>query len=472
VAAISPGRALRFNDAVPLALFGTAAGAIACIGSPLACAVVIAVLVAVPLAWYTFSARHAWIPLFLAAAILLPPLPLPWGDSGPHLAPLLAVIGALAAFVRMDEWRLRSSFLNTTLLLLLGAMFLSVPFAAIHSGALIALGSAARVLLFAIAVFVYFTATQSRRRQEAEPITRALFYMAVLAAGFGCFDFFFQLPAPAGYGEQFIWLDSGVYRRAQGLFYEASTLGNFCAFFLVMAAVALSQPKGRRVLRPLVLWTGGVVLAAALVASYSRASLGAVAVAFATLAVLERKRWARPRAIFALVSCALAVVALLVFLLPEFTQSYWARIVFTFDNLSSRPDRVFSGRLANWSVLGAFIVDHPWQTLLGIGYKTLPYTTHLGKPLIADNMYLSALVETGILGLTALMAVNIAILSAARQALRRTNSFYAKWIFCFWAGEVVQMFSGDIFTYWRVLPIFFWVLAQAVLDRDYAHPGS
>ena len=38
---------------------------------------------------------------------------------------------------------------------------------------------------------------------------------------------------PAGYGPQFVWLDSGVYRRAQGFFYEASTLGNFCAFFLV-----------------------------------------------------------------------------------------------------------------------------------------------------------------------------------------------------------------------------------------------
>jgi hypothetical protein len=472
VAAISPGRVLRFNETVPLAMLGTAAGAIACTASPSVCAAVVAVLIAIPLAWFAFSVRHAWIALFFAAAILLPPLPLPWGDSGPHIAPLFAAVGALAAFVRMDEWRVRASFLNTTLLLLLGALSVSVPFAVIHSGALVGLGSAARVLLFSIAVLIYFTAIQNRDLEGAARITRALFYMAVLGAAFGCLDFFFQLPAPAGYGEQFIWLDSGVYRRAQGLFYEASTLGNFCAFFLVMVAVALSDPKGRRMLRPVFLWAGGVVLAAALVASYSRASLAAVAVALATLAVLERKRWAKPRALLALVSCAIAVIALLVFLLPEFTQSYWARIVFSFDNLASRPDRVFSGRLANWSVLGAFMVDHPWQTLLGIGYKTLPYTTHLGKPLIADNMYLSALVETGVLGLSALIAVNIAILSAARRALRRTNSFYAKWIFCFWAGEVVQMFSGDIFTYWRVLPIFFWVLAQAVLDHDHAHPGS
>src|SRR6266404_4121848 len=66
-----------------------------------------------------------------------------------------------------------------------------------------------------------------------------LYYVAVGSALFACVDFYFQFPAPAGYGPQFVWLDSGVFRRAQGFFYEASTLGNFCAFFLVMTVVAL-----------------------------------------------------------------------------------------------------------------------------------------------------------------------------------------------------------------------------------------
>ena len=41
---------------------------------------------------------------------------------------------------------------------------------------------------------------------------------------FACLDFYFQFPAPARFAEQFVWLPGGVYRRAQGLFYEASTL--------------------------------------------------------------------------------------------------------------------------------------------------------------------------------------------------------------------------------------------------------
>jgi hypothetical protein len=33
---------------------------------------------------------------------------------------------------------------------------------------------------------------------------------------------------------------------------------------------------------------------------------------------------------------------------------------------------------------------------------------------------------------------------------------------CFWCGQMVQMLSGDLLTYWRVLPVYFWVLALAV----------
>ena len=32
---------------------------------------------------------------------------------------------------------------------------------------------------------------------------------------------------------------------------------------------------------------------------------------------------------------------------------------------------------------------------------------------------------------------------------------------CFWAGQCVQMFSADLLTYWRILPVYFFVLALA-----------
>jgi O-antigen ligase len=103
--------------------------------------------------------------------------------------------------------------------------------------------------------------------------------------------------------------------------------------------------------------------------------------------------------------------------------------------------------------------------LFGIGYKTLPYSDFIGRGVVADNMYLSLLVETGVVGLAGFLAFNAAILGAAWRGARSLDSrtaFCGAWIFCFWVGEMVQMLSGDLFTYWRVLPVYFWVLGLAV----------
>ena len=106
---------------------------------------------------------------------------------------------------------------------------------------------------------------------------------------------------------------------------------------------------------------------------------------------------------------------------------------------------------------------NPWQLLFGIGYKTLPYTDFLGAPIVADNMYFSILIETGIAGLAALIWLNASILRAAARSARR-GSFFGAWMLCFWSGEAVQMLSGDLLTYWRVLPVYFFVLALAIRE--------
>jgi hypothetical protein len=59
----------------------------------------------------------------------------------------------------------------------------------------------------------------------------------------------------------------------------------------------------------------------------------------------------------------------------------------------------------------------------------------------------------------------VAVLRAAARASHSTDprtSFCGTWMLCFWAGQAIQMFSGDLLTYWRVLPVYFFVLALAV----------
>ena len=155
-------------------------------------------------------------------------------------------------------------------------------------------------------------------------------------------------------------------------------------------------------------------------------------------------------------------------LFPEAAGNYWLHLVHS-QFLFTQTDSVLSGRLASWQAIAAFLATHPWHAILGVGYKTLPYSDFIGHTVVADNMYLSLLAETGIVGLAAFFLLNFAILRTAWRAARRDDSrasFFGAWIFCFWIGEMVQMLSGDLITYWRVLPVYFWILGIAAREAD------
>jgi hypothetical protein len=447
---MSPAAPVDRHTPVWVALaFGVWAAAIAF--QPLLAAPAAAVLIA----YWTLRTPARWLGLFVASALLLPPLPIPIGDSGPHPSLLFAAFGVFAGLLWLREWRFTPNPLTLAFLGLFGVLLASVAAAAFYSGEAVAAGSLFRVLLFGISVYVFFYVAYGPGR-EIDPAgaVRLLYAAAIAAALFACIDFYFQFPAPAGYGPQFVWLDSGVYRRAQGLFYEASTLGNFCAFFLVMIAAALSRPRDQSPVPRKWLALGAAVLLAALVLSYSRASILNVAVALAVLSWHNRRRMSLWRV--AALAGAGALVTWLVF--PVFVEAWWLRLSASAEYFFSATEGVLSGRVASWRTLLDWAAANPWQALTGIGYKTLPYTQYLGAPVVADNMYLSLLVETGVAGLAALVWLNIAIL---RTALRARESLYSTWILCFWSGQMVQMLSGDLLTYWRVLPVYFLVLAFA-----------
>jgi O-antigen ligase len=297
---------------------------------------------------------------------------------------------------------------------------------------------------------------------------RTLLAIGLAACLFACVDFYLQLPAPAGFGSQFVWLDSGVFRRAQGLFYEASTLGNFCAFLLaVLPAALLTRPADR----PAPVWLLSAIClpaVAALVFSYSRASLVNVAVIGLAFLALRRGR-VRLRTLLAPALAMASAAAIGSWLFPAFFAHYWTRLGVVFEFFTTSPDRVLSGRLASWRAVADFLWSHPWLAAFGIGYKTLPYTNYLPGGVVADNTYLSLLAETGLLGLSVFLLLNAAILRTAWHAARHSNGravFFGSWIFCFWCGELVQMLSGDLITYWRVLPVYLCVLGLAAREAE------
>jgi O-antigen ligase len=110
-------------------------------------------------------------------------------------------------------------------------------------------------------------------------------------------------------------------------------------------------------------------------------------------------------------------------------------------------------------------MENPLRLLFGTGYKTLPYSTYIGQTTIADNTYLSLLIETGIFGLASFVALSFEMLRLSLHAARgpvSAGKVLGTIFFCFWIGEMVQMASGDLITYWRILPIYFWVFAACM----------
>jgi hypothetical protein len=423
--------------------------------------------IAIPLLLWTFQSAGRWLWCFFFAALLLPPLPFALGNSGPHVALAVAALGLVCGMLRLPEWRIKRGLLPFALAVFFLMLLASSALAVFYSGLNVAAGSLMRALLFGIPVYVFYYSAYGPKaavRDDALGGARRLYWMGVLSALFGCVDFYYQFPAPAGYGPQFIWLDSGIYRRAQGFFYEASTLGNVCSFFLIMIAVTLLRGRsGERPVSRWALWLGAPILFAALVLSYSRASLLNLLVALAALLYLERARIRMGRLLAIATSC-LAVGSVAAWrLFPEVAWGYWLRLSHS-QFFFTEPASVLSGRLASWQTIATFFADHPWHAILGIGYKTLPYSDFIGQTSVADNMYLSLLAETGIAGLGVFLLLNFAVLRTALRAARSDDSrasFFGSWIFCFWIGQLVQMLSGDLFTYWRVLPVYFWVLAMA-----------
>ncbi|HTA46946.1 MAG TPA: O-antigen ligase family protein [Bryobacteraceae bacterium] len=418
-------------------------------------------------AYWLILRPSRWIPVFFVAVLLLPPLPVAWGDSGVHVAPLVAGLGLLAGVIRSGEWSAWSHPFTKAYGLFLCVLLASVGLAAVYSGWQIALGSLARVILFAIGgfVFLYGFAGPVGDGWEGDRMVRLLYRTAVAAAAFACFDFYFQLAAPGRFSEQFIYMENGPLRRAQGLFYEASTLGNFCAFFLVMVAVRFMRSEDRAVASRKGLVLGGIVLGGAIMLSYSRASVLNLVVALGVLVALHVEKIRRSSRVIAAGMAAAVMGALTVrATLPALSANYWGRLIGSFTFFSDSPDRILSGRVGHWEALLGFLAREPWHAFLGIGYKTLPYSTFAGSTVIADNTFLSLLIETGVAGLVVFAAMNVAILRTGWRAIRSGNAqaaFLGEWIFCFWCGQIAQMFSGDLITYWRVWPVYLWVLAAA-----------
>ena len=86
---------------------------------------------------------------------------------------LFAALGLFAGLLWLAEWHIVPTGLNAAFVTLFGVLLASVAPAAVYSGGIAAAGSAARVLLFGISVYVFFYGAYGPGRQAGRDAQRA-----------------------------------------------------------------------------------------------------------------------------------------------------------------------------------------------------------------------------------------------------------------------------------------------------------
>jgi O-antigen ligase len=409
---------------------------------------------------------RSWLYLCAATTLAVPPLyPAFLGSDIPvYSSSLILLIGWWVLLVRFEEFEFNWDPIASAAFYFLLALALSLPFGFWLSGPAQGLQSLFRFLLILQPFFLYFWIRGSKViEKEAlfSSLIKFLLCVATVAAIYGIIDFYLPVPIPHPFADQYIYLKGENIRRAQGIFYEASSFGNMCAFFMSLSLVVLYS-LGRKlslVYQSLLCVMIGI-FTTALFLSYSRGSWANVLVTMAIFLLMQRK--------FQLRSVAYVVLLIGGFILlvfqfsPEIASNFFSWRLGALSELWSDPNFATSGRWETWIKLTEFFADHPSLLLFGIGYKTLPYTNLIGKNLIADNGFISLSFETGVLGLAAFIWLNFTLLKSLYRTSRHqilTFRLYGGFLFAFWCGEMVQMMTGDIFTYWRNVIIFFTLIA-------------
>lgn len=463
-------------------LLGVLAGLLA-LAVDVPAAAILAALVAGGVFWL-FLLQHpgAWVPLFLTLSLLLPPFPIPFaGQEFPvHAAslvfalalPVMAVRGYRVGPRSRDAGSWNRDSLTLSFFLFLAVLLFSTGLSFLYSGAGQGVQSLLRWLLLTqgFVVFAWVCYGPEGEIPSESAMLKLLLVLALASAAFALVDFIYQFLPTVRFSEQYIYLLEGPRRRAQGVFYDAGALGNFCALLLTLiASLEIAEGTRRLGVSRALLWLPAPALAVALVVSFSRSAILNLVVALVALVFISGRKLLGWRTVAVTIGAAcsalLAAGVLVAEWAPSIVQPFFLRLEYSALQFFASPNEVLSRRLETWRFLLSFIVERPQHFVLGIGYKTLPYTDFLGRPLVADNMYLSLLAETGVLGLAAFLLLSLLLLRRTYLMSRSRDSVLATlggFLFAGWLGEMVQMLSLDTLTFWRVTPVYFVLLGLAV----------
>ena len=425
------------------------------------------------IAYLLFSALSVLEPMVFVAVFLIileifPPLYLArLGDRPLYLSFFILPVGFLIVICRLPDLHFTWDPLAKGLASFLAGTACSLPFAWWLSGARTGTESLSRWLLLSQIGLVYFLIRGGGRRVEARiehAIIPLMFLAAGISAAYGIVDFFWPISLPHPPLNQFIWLDATILRRAQGVFYESLNFANFCGVFLVVAAAALLTKRERYLGLPRWLLVSFMaILSLAVLVAFARSTWAATLVAILVFSFQSRLIRVRRVAVI-LLALGVPLVLLWTFF-PELWRYFLDVRVRRLAGLFSDPNLTSSGRFETWLRLLEIMRENPQYLVFGIGYKTLTFTRLFHDEMIADNGYLSLLLETGAIGLGSFLLLSAAIMKTFSRLAREGNDSVAFWsalMLAIWCGELVQLVAVDAYTFWRNMVVLVALMALAL----------
>jgi O-antigen ligase len=217
----------------------------------------------------------------------------------------------------------------------------------------------------------------------------------------GVADLAFSYRREAGYAHVAIL---GFHRAALGMM---TVYGIYLTF-------AMTQLTPSPVIRRLGYATVPLLLAA-LVFSWSRAAIGALAVSAVVLAILLGGVRAAKSSVLWGIGAAAVVWALLL-QYPEISDRLFA-------SGSGYVDTSGEARVEAWRALSAWLLDRPEVLLLGVGFQNFNYLVNVKEGAVwleaAHNGYLHTLTETGLVGFAVLLIWQASVIAWVMRWRRR-----------------------------------------------------
>jgi O-antigen ligase len=263
------------------------------------------------------------------------------------------------------------------------------------------------ISLAAWAGVVLLTADGVDSRERLDTLLRRLVLVATIIAAVGILQFFtgidlagyLRLPGLTPNADLTAIAERSVFRRVAGTAIHPIEFGVVLALVVPVALHhAFTAPRGG--VRP---WLPVILLGVAIPMSLSRSAiLGLVVGGIVLFAGWSRRERVRMMIVLPVFTVCMRM------LVPGLLGT----IKSLFLNLASDPS--YQGRTDDYAVVGRFIAERP---LFGRGFSTFDPIRYV----LLDNQYLGTTIETGFIGLAALILLFLIAAFTARGARRRSH---------------------------------------------------